>query len=252
MAALTADRKTTRKEGIIGHHAVKAATTIYQGSLVCIDASGWAVPASDTPGLIFVGVAVSRADNASGANGDIDVQVYRKGLYSFAASGLTRANEGDAVYVTDDQTVQTSSANVTCGVLVQYVSATEAYIDIEPAIEQGDTAVKTFVISAFWPSTVGAVKVNAMENLEMPLAFTVLRAYAKCQTAPGGAYVCTIEMDDGSNQATVTITGAATTGEDEAINQAFAADADLDITLIDDNALAATADVQVYFVCQWA
>jgi len=247
MTALTADRKTVRKEGKMASYPVAASTQIFLGSLVCINGSGYAVPAANTNGFTFVGVAEEHADNSDGSAADIRVRVLRKGIHKMAATGLGLGDAGSALYITDDQTVQTSAANVRCGVLAQYESATVAPVDVEPAIELGDANVDQFTISAFFPGAVGHVAVTLKEDFELARAFRVLSAFADCQTAPGGAYVCTISCFGED----VTITGAATHGEDKAINADKVADTDYDITAVDDNASGATADVNVTIVCQW-
>ena len=46
MTALSADRQVERYEGEVIALTVKAATTIYKGSMVTVDATGYAVPPS--------------------------------------------------------------------------------------------------------------------------------------------------------------------------------------------------------------
>lgn len=75
MPALTADRNTPKKDGIIVEMPVAASTKIYAGSLVCANASGYVIPAADTAGLTFLGVALNAVDNSAGSNGDKTVLV---------------------------------------------------------------------------------------------------------------------------------------------------------------------------------
>lgn len=122
MAALTQDRMTPSREGSWFGHPVAAAKIIYAGSMVALDASGNAVPASDTAGLTVIGRAEERADNSSGSAADVTVPV-TSGVFGFAASAgnaPTKANIGDQVYVEDDQTVSTDAGtnSVVAGVLV--------------------------------------------------------------------------------------------------------------------------------------
>lgn len=88
---------------------------------------------------------------------------------------------------------------------------------------------------------------KTIHQFEFPVAVTVLRGYAKCQTAPGGGHNCTITITDGSSPKTFTIADPATTGSDEAINQAYSADTTMTITVQDDHADGNTADIQVLF-----
>lgn len=132
MTALTEDRVTPRREGDIYTYPVKGATIIFGGSMVCLDANGLAVPASDTAALSnVVGIAQERVDNSAGADSAKTVDVL-EGTFQITSSSLTDADTGAAMYVTDDQTVtKTSTTNqVMAGVLVAKDGATKAWVDI--------------------------------------------------------------------------------------------------------------------------
>lgn len=108
MTALTADRNTPSRAGSLHEPPVKAATLIYTGSLVCLDAAGLGVPGATALGLVALGRAERRADNSGGLDGDIRVRAV-SGCYrwanSAAADEITRAEIGDDCYIVDDQTV---------------------------------------------------------------------------------------------------------------------------------------------------
>jgi len=132
MTALTADRQTPYREGVELEYKVAASAKIFAGSLVCVNASGYAVPGADAANFKFVGVASEYVDNTGGANGDKTVRVRRKGVYRLGASGLAVTDIGAAVNVADDQTVaKTTTNNVACGKIAEFVSATEAGVDID-------------------------------------------------------------------------------------------------------------------------
>lgn len=132
MAALTKNRLTAYKDGIEVGHQVAASTKIYAGSLVCLNASGYAVPGADTASFNYVGVAQEHVDNSTGANGDLTVTVRRKGIHRFAAAGMAITDIGTAVYVSDDQTVAKSTTNsIACGKIAEFISATEVGVDID-------------------------------------------------------------------------------------------------------------------------
>lgn len=132
MAALTADRKTTYRKGLEIEYKVAAGVKIYAGSIVCLNASGYAAPGADTANFKFVGIAGEQADNSAGANGDMTVRVRRKGVFRLAASGMAITDIGAAVKVSDDQTVaKTTSNSVACGTISEFISATEAGVDID-------------------------------------------------------------------------------------------------------------------------
>ncbi|MDZ7862449.1 hypothetical protein [Acidovorax sp.] len=115
MAALAKDRNTLRRDGKQMEPPVAAATLIYAGALVAINAAGYAVPGATSTTLKAAGVAEARADNTGGAAGAIRVPL-RKGWHQFAnsASGdaITLADVGADCFIVDDQTVaKTNGSN---------------------------------------------------------------------------------------------------------------------------------------------
>lgn len=108
MTALATDRNTRRRSGVLFSDPVAAATTIFEGALVCLNAAGNAVPGSTATTLIARGVACARVDNSAGAAGDKLVES-EAGVFQFANSAaadeITRAEIGDTAYIVDDQTV---------------------------------------------------------------------------------------------------------------------------------------------------
>ncbi len=133
MSALTKDRDTVRKEGAYASYPVEGGAVIYAGSMVCIGADGYAIPASDTAGLKFIGVSRQYVDNSAGASGSVQVEVWRRGCFNLAASGITLSNAGDPVYVLDNQTVGLTAAStnhVACGKVSEYDTASTVYVDI--------------------------------------------------------------------------------------------------------------------------
>ena len=110
MAALTAPRDTN--EIANGARAivlpVKGATTIYQGSIVAIDANGYAVPGKKATSLKAAGRAEETVEN-KGSDGALVIRVTR-GVFVFentatSANKLTTADVLGPCYIEDDQTV---------------------------------------------------------------------------------------------------------------------------------------------------
>jgi hypothetical protein len=133
MSALTRDRATSYREGIEVEFPVAAATKIFAGSMVCVNAAGYAAPAADTSGYRFAGVAMEQADNSSGADGAEKVRLRRVGVFEFDAAALTQAMVGDAMYAADDQTFANTTGvtnHIEVGTLAKYVSTTKGWIDI--------------------------------------------------------------------------------------------------------------------------
>lgn len=116
MAALSSDRNTPLSSGDLRSGAVAASQLIYAGAIVMRNAAGFLVKGSTATGLIGVGRAEHRADNASGSAGDMQLR-YRPGVYQFANSAstdeITAADIGALCYVVDDQTVAKTAATAT-------------------------------------------------------------------------------------------------------------------------------------------
>ncbi|MCC7097275.1 MAG: hypothetical protein IT472_08860 [Thermomonas sp.] len=107
MVALAGARNTPEVIGPIRNFPIAAATTIYAGALVQLNAAGFLVPASATAANIAVGRADETVVNA-GEAGAASVDV-RRGIFRFANSAagdlIARSEIGKTVYVVDDQTV---------------------------------------------------------------------------------------------------------------------------------------------------
>ena len=141
---LAVDKKIEYMEGVELPFPVINADIIYGGAFVCVNAAGYALPGSDTAGLIFAGIAREMVDNSLGQAGDRDVLLRRRGLVKATfATAITIANVGDNVFLVDDESVDVT-ANVTnhifCGILAKVIDATHGWVDIEPAIKQADVA----------------------------------------------------------------------------------------------------------------
>lgn len=108
MTALSADKNTPQRTGERRSLLVAAATVIYAGAMVALNAAGNAVPVTTALNLKGVGRAERRADNSGGAAGDISVDV-SAGIFRFAnsaaADAITQADIGADCYGVDDQTV---------------------------------------------------------------------------------------------------------------------------------------------------
>ena len=133
MSALTRDRATPYREGIEVEYPVAANTKIYAGSLVCVNAAGYAAPAADTSGYRFTGVAMEQANNSDRSDGGQTVRLRRAGVFEFDAVSITQGMVGAAMYAADDHTFDDaagSTNDIKVGLLVKYVSATKGWIDI--------------------------------------------------------------------------------------------------------------------------
>lgn len=230
---------------------VAASTTITASTFVSLNSSGYLVESKNAAAVKFWGWAREAGDNSAGANGDISVMVQRTGVIQAVGASLTQASAGKPVWAdssTANKAVVTAGLQFV-GILEKYTAATVAWVNLTPGTQEPGEG-RLFTIPFAWVGVVGASPVTAKADLEIPRAFRMLRGYVDCQTAPGGSYYCTITFTDGTTPKTVVITGSATHGENEAINTVYAADTDCDITLVDDNASAATQDLNGYFICE--
>ncbi|MDH0494253.1 hypothetical protein [Comamonas aquatica] len=115
MAALTSDRNTKRRDGRGLTLPMAGATTIHLGAIVCVNASGFAVPGSASATLKPAGVAFASARNPGSAGAervkvDKTVACFAN---SAAADAITLADIGADCYIVDDQTVAKTSATNT-------------------------------------------------------------------------------------------------------------------------------------------
>ena len=129
--ALSTNTNVDIKEGTFRSYPVKDNVHIYKGALVCVDSTGYALPAADTSGYTFVGIAVAEADNTvtGHSTGLINVRTEMPNFALLSGSGFTQASVGVTVYATADDTVAVSSSNnIVCGKISAYVSATSVWV----------------------------------------------------------------------------------------------------------------------------
>lgn len=111
--ALSTARETRERAGDLYVVGVAASTTIHQGALVCLNASGYAVPGATATTLTALGRAEGNAVGGSVA-GDVRVNV-KRGCFLFKNKSddlVTIADIGKDCYVVDDETVaKTSGTN---------------------------------------------------------------------------------------------------------------------------------------------
>lgn len=138
MAALTTDRDTPSKGARLVSIPVAASTQIYAGSIVAVNASGYAVPASATAALKVIGRADGLADNSAGANGAINVLVGRDEAYLWenatAGDAVVQANIFGSCYAVDDNTVAGNNGGGTRPVAGTVVAIDSAGVWVKPPV----------------------------------------------------------------------------------------------------------------------
>lgn len=133
--AVTENQIINRRAGNRRAYPVKASTKILDGTLVYLTAGGYADDDTATGVNGFVGIAVGEADNSSGSDGDITVEVEVEGDFVLVGAGTyTQADVGSVIYGDDNYTINTSigSTSVPIGRCVGFVSATKLIVEIEP------------------------------------------------------------------------------------------------------------------------
>ena len=133
--AVTANQITKRQDGARRSYPVAASTNIYEGTLVFINASGYADDDTATGVNGFAGIAVAQADNSSGSAGDKWVEVYTEGDFELTGSGFAQTDVGMPIYADDNYACVLSlgSTSVRIGKIVRYVSSTKHIVAIQPS-----------------------------------------------------------------------------------------------------------------------
>ncbi|MBF0249957.1 MAG: hypothetical protein HQL35_04925 [Alphaproteobacteria bacterium] len=106
--ALSADRNTPEKDGVMRDVGVAATAVCYAGGLACRNATGYATPGATATTLKAIGRFEETVDNSAGADGAVTVKV-KKGVFRFANSAagdaIAAADIGNDCYIVDDETV---------------------------------------------------------------------------------------------------------------------------------------------------
>jgi hypothetical protein len=94
---------------------MKAGATVYQGCLVAVDATGYAVNVTAATGLIMIGIAEKTVDNTAGSSGDLSVNVLcLQALFTNSGSdAVTQASYGSTVYAADNDTIAKTNGSST-------------------------------------------------------------------------------------------------------------------------------------------
>jgi hypothetical protein len=133
MPALQQPYEAHEREGLIVAYPVKANARIWKGALVCVDNTGYLVPASDTANLRFVGVAFESVDNTGGASGAKRCRVVKRGTFVYNRIGsFTQADIGTtARAITDNEVAKTSTNNIVVGTVVELLNDNRVRIRID-------------------------------------------------------------------------------------------------------------------------
>lgn len=135
MADITARRDEQYQQGV-QFPLLAGAEQIFEGALVSVNSSGYAVNAGDDAGAVFAGVAQETVDNSGGAAGDKEVVVRQGGIVLLnAAFSAAQTNVGDEVTASDNQTVDlaaTTTNDIAVGRIVEVVSSSKVRVALYP------------------------------------------------------------------------------------------------------------------------
>lgn len=122
---------TPEREGAIVSLPVAAATMLYAGTLVALNAAGYAIPAADTAGLKCIGRCEEDVNNLAGLAGALSVRV-KRGCFLLANSATAAVDPDDVgkvCYVQDDSTVAETSDNAVVAGIVIEVGTAGVWVD---------------------------------------------------------------------------------------------------------------------------
>lgn len=116
-----------------------AAELVYKGTLMDIQADGYAGQISDTDGLVFAGVAAETKDNSGGSDGDLNIDIYVTGIFEFKTTGAAISWVGNLAYAdlanpdSGQRVLNTTGGTnpVVVGRIVEVVSSTRVRVRID-------------------------------------------------------------------------------------------------------------------------
>lgn len=114
--ALTDEQKTDfdapYRDGELTPVPVAKGELIPAGTIVCINAKGYAVGGQAAAGLTYAGRAEERTDNTTGSDGSVAVLVRRKKAFRWLNDGtITQAMLGQHAWVLDNRTLSGSDGS---------------------------------------------------------------------------------------------------------------------------------------------
>ena len=129
-----ANQVITRQEGDLVKGEV-AVVHLYQGTLGYKNASGYITDVTGDGLNKFTGVVTEEKNNSAGSAGDLQVELWNKGVFEFDGSGFTQADEEKTAYGIDNFTVAVDpgTSGVAIGTVKEFISATRLAIEIKPS-----------------------------------------------------------------------------------------------------------------------
>jgi len=127
MTAASVGRDAKGMPGEVIQAGVAASTTIYKGTLVGYNSSGFLEP-KDASGNVFAGVALEDGVGTTTA-GETKIKIARKGIFEMIFGSAAITYLGDEFYVADDQTIAATGTHKV-GKACRYDTPGKIFIDI--------------------------------------------------------------------------------------------------------------------------
>lgn len=138
--AVTTNQVVLHQAGERVKYDVAAATHLYEGTIVFIDANGRAVGTAASGANRVGGIAVHEADNSAGAAAAISVECFRRGVFVLTGSGFVSADVGKRVYATENSTISlTAAGGAYVGRIQEVIDSTHCAVLLDLAGDDDQT-----------------------------------------------------------------------------------------------------------------
>lgn len=182
MSALSAGRATPEWEFLAAQRSypMDALAQIWEGGLVALDSTGYAVAASSGSTLTMVGVA-QESKLAGAVDGDTNISVHQGTFRLAADSAFAQTTVGGACYAVDDQTVSTTSTNRSLAGIVAAVDGSNVWVTVGLSPPNEDAALTAFeaTLATTGNAAAGAILVGIADTGSLITATTVEAALAE-------------------------------------------------------------------------
>ena len=132
--AVTANQLVKREDDtVLNNVPVAASTRIYAGTLVFEKSDGFADDDTGSGANNFLGISRDDVDNSSGSAGDLNVELWREGIFTLTGASFAQTSVGKPVFASDNYTLSlTGAGNSFVGIIEGYISSTKVRVRILP------------------------------------------------------------------------------------------------------------------------
>lgn len=127
MTAAEANRDAKGMAGEVIEVGVAASKTVYKGTLVGYNSSGYGEP-KDASGNVYAGVALEGGVGTT-TDGETKIKVARKGIFEMIFASAAITYNGDEFYAVDDQTIAATGTHKV-GRAAKFETSGKQFIDI--------------------------------------------------------------------------------------------------------------------------